>query len=172
MKRFDFPLERVREWREKQAAAEEAKLERLLGELSAIEAASAELERERERNEQMIVRAEGVTALDLRALDGFRRYVKAERARIENLRADCQKRVAAQRAAILEARRRFQLLERLKQRRLYAWTADLNRELEANAAEAYLARWNAEHSASDTPESRSPARRSPARECGPSPHTS
>lgn len=172
MKRFDFPLERVREWREKQAAVEEAKLERLLGELSAIEAARAELDREQDRNEQMIVRAEGVTALDLRALDGFRRYAKAERGRFENLRADCLKRIDAQRAVIMEARRRFELLDRLKQRNLRAWTADLNRELEANAAEAYLARWNAERSTTGTPQPPSPARRLPARECGPSPRTS
>ncbi len=144
MKRFDFPLERVREWREKKVAVEEAKLERLLGELSAIDAAHAELDREQERNEQMILRAEGVTALDLSALDGFRRYAKAERVRIENLRADCIQRIDARRAAIMEARRRFELLDRLKQRNLRAWTADVNRELEANAAEAYLARWNAE----------------------------
>lgn len=144
MKRFDFPLERVREWREKQVAVEEAKLERLFRELEAITAARAELEAEQARNEQMVVQSAGVTASDLQALDGFRRYVKAERARIENLRADCNKRIEEQRAAILEARRRYELLARLKQRSLRLWTAEMNRELEANAAEAYLAKWNAE----------------------------
>jgi flagellar export protein FliJ len=144
MKRFDFPLERVREWREKQVAVEEAKLERLFAELSAIAAARAELDAEQARNEQLVVQAGGVTASDLQALDGFRRYVKAERGRIETLRADCSKRIEQQRAAILEARRRYELLGRLKQRSLRLWTAEMNRELEANAAEAYLAKWNAE----------------------------
>ena len=144
MKRFDFPLERVREWREKQLAVEEAKLERLFAELGAIAAARVELDAEQARNEQMVVQSSGVTASDLQALDGFRRYVKAERARIENLRADCDKRIKEQRAAILEARRRYELLARLKQRSLRLWTAGMNRELEASAAEAYLAKWNAE----------------------------
>ena len=144
MKRFDFPLERVREWREKQAAVEEAKLERLFGELSAIASARAELDAEQARNEQMVVQSAGVSASDLQALDGFRRYVKAERARIENLRADCDKRIDEQRAVILDARRRYELLGRLKQRSLRLWTAEMNRELEARAAEAYLAKWNAE----------------------------
>ena len=144
MKRFDFPLERVREWREKQVAIEEAKLEHLFRELNTIAAARAELDAEQSRNEQMVVHAAGATASDLQALDGFRRHVKAERARIENLRADCSKRIDVQRAAILEARRRYELLGRLKQRSLRLWTAGMNRELEASAAEAYLAKWNAE----------------------------
>ena len=144
MKRFQFPLERVREWREKQVAVEEAKLQRLFREMSAISDARAELDAELEGNEQMLLHDPGVSALDLRALDAFRRYAKAERARIENLRADCARRIEEQRAAIMEARRRYQLLDRLKQRNLRLWTADMNRELEANAAEAYLAKWNAE----------------------------
>jgi len=42
---------------------------------------------------------------------------------------------------VLEAQRRVRLLERLRERRFSEWEAELNRELEALAAESYLARW-------------------------------
>jgi hypothetical protein len=49
--------------------------------------------------------------------------------------------MAAGRSAMLEARRRFRLLERLKQRRLEDWRLAGDKELEELASESYLARW-------------------------------
>jgi hypothetical protein len=43
---------------------------------------------------------------------------------------------------MLEARRRCRLLERLKERRKGEWDIAFNRELEAVAAESFLAQWN------------------------------
>jgi hypothetical protein len=42
---------------------------------------------------------------------------------------------------MLEARRRFRLLERLKERRHEDWRLARDRELEELASESYLARW-------------------------------
>jgi hypothetical protein len=42
---------------------------------------------------------------------------------------------------MLEARRHFRLLERLKQRRLEDWRLAGDKELEELASESYLARW-------------------------------
>ena len=54
---------------------------------------------------------------------------------------DGAERMAAGRSAMLEARRRFRLLERLKQRRLEDWRLAGDKELEELASESYLARW-------------------------------
>jgi hypothetical protein len=43
---------------------------------------------------------------------------------------------------MLEARRRFRLLERLKDRRMAEWKQAGDREIEEVAAESYLARWS------------------------------
>ena len=144
MKRFVFTLERVREWRQKQFAIEEAKLERLFSELGAIQAARVNVDEEQRRNDESVITAAGVTSLELRALDEFRRFARSERERLMRLEIDCGKRIAEQQALILEARRRCELLDRLKERKLRGWTAEFDREIEAQAAEAYLAKWNAE----------------------------
>ena len=50
MKRFHFPLERVRRWREGQAALEEMKLEQLLGNLAGLRLERETIEVERTRD--------------------------------------------------------------------------------------------------------------------------
>ena len=42
---------------------------------------------------------------------------------------------------MLEARRRFRLLDLLKNRARTEWTAEMAREVEALSAEAYIAQW-------------------------------
>jgi hypothetical protein len=47
----------------------------------------------------------------------------------------------AGRSVMLEARRRFRLLERLKERRLAEWRLALDKDLQELASESYLAGW-------------------------------
>ena len=72
----------------------------------------------------------------------FRRQVRAESAVIELRRAERLKTLAAREAALMEARRRCRLLERLKERRRAEWRAEEGKELEALASESFLARWS------------------------------
>ena len=60
------------------------------------------------------------------------------KARFQRSGPNRQKRPARQDG---EARRRFRLLERLKQRRLEDWRLAGDKELEELASESYLARW-------------------------------
>ena len=55
--------------------------------------------------------------------------------------AEVARELAKQQAAMLEARRRCRLLERLKERRWSEWKLAADRELEQAASESYLARW-------------------------------
>jgi hypothetical protein len=68
--------------------------------------------------------------------------VQAREAEIALERAAQVRKLAAQEAAMLEARRRCRLLERLKERRGGEWRMAENREVDELASESYIARWN------------------------------
>ena len=140
MKKFDFPLRRVLDWRVTQVRLEESKLERLYAELRAIDCSEAALKLERSAAERAVLT--GANGADLRALDSFRRFAVSERTHLEKLRADCSRRIAAQIQTVAAKRREAKLLERLRERRRAVWTRQWNRELDAQADESFLARLN------------------------------
>jgi hypothetical protein len=112
-------------------------------------AALAEIDRRRAECEASGIKAEvqvrawvPVTGRDLEALSSFRLQVKARKAEMAIERAAQVKKLEAQEAAMLEARRRSRLLERLRERRAVEWRAGENRALETTASETYLAQWN------------------------------
>lgn len=142
MKRFTFTLDRVRQWREKQLALEDAKLEKLFSEKTLIEQSRELLERESQESAVAVSRSTAITASDLQALDRFRRYVAGQRSVFAAKVADCERRIAAQHGACTEARRKVELLDKLKEKKLKSWNEELAREIEAQAQEAYLAKWN------------------------------
>jgi hypothetical protein len=144
VKKFTFTLERVRQWREKQLALEELHLQQLFSEKTLVEERRALLEREARESVDIVVRAVAVEASELQAIDGFRRFVTAQRIVIAATLADCDRRIAEQRLKLMEARRNFELLTRLKEKKWKAWSAELSRDIEAQAGEVYLARWNSD----------------------------
>jgi hypothetical protein len=111
-------------------------------------AALAELDRARARLEAAGVGAEiqvrswsPLAGNDLAALGSYRAAVRRREKEIDSRRAESRERLASERTGLMEARRRFRLLERLKDRRSAEWEAARDRETEALAAESYLARW-------------------------------
>lgn len=141
MKRFVFRLESVLRWRRSLFEQEQNRLHALVAERDAILLRLKELEELRQRAEQALLEAPAVTGSELAALEAYRRRLNLERARKQQELTDCEARIEAQRQRVLEAQRRVRLLERLRERRFSEWEAELNRELEALAAESYLARW-------------------------------
>ncbi|HTS78612.1 MAG TPA: hypothetical protein VMG40_20545 [Bryobacteraceae bacterium] len=142
MKKFEFSLGRALDWRETLARVEESKLERLYAELRAIESSEAALDQERSRSENAIAHGASHQGSELRAFDAFRRYAVAEYTRLEQRRAECMKRIAAQIQAVAARRRDVRLLENLKHKRLLNWRRGLDREIETQAGENFLARWD------------------------------
>lgn len=138
MTNFRFSLERVMDWRRTQLRMEEVKLEQLYGERRAIEIRDAELRDSRAGAERS---RDWSTALELSALDNFRRFTVAEQVRLERRRADCNRRIAQQIDTVTGKRREVRVLERLKERRRQAWNAAFHREADSQADEAYLAKW-------------------------------
>ena len=143
MKRFEFTLELIRQYREEQLAIEKIRLERLSAEKSLIEQSRALLEREAAESAAIVSRASSVDAIELQAVDAFRRHAIAQRIVFAKRLAGCDRRIEAQQRQLLEARRRCELLARLKDRKLKAWNEEFARELELQAGESYLAKWNA-----------------------------
>jgi hypothetical protein len=141
MNSFRFPLQKVLDWRHTQLELEEARFKQQL-------AALATLDRERAGWEAAGIKAEiqvrswkPLAGADLTALGDFRLNVKQREKEIDARRLQCRKSLEAQQSAMLEARRRCRLLERLKDRRLAEWQSARDHELEQLASESFLAKW-------------------------------
>ncbi|MBZ5725114.1 MAG: hypothetical protein LAP87_08970 [Acidobacteriia bacterium] len=139
---FRFPLQKVLDWRLTQLEVEEIRYRQQLAALAALDRTRAELEAAGIRAEVEVRKSASLAGFDLAALGSFRRRVQVEEGKLATRRAECEKRVAAQQSAMLEARRRCRLLERLKERRLTDWQSAADKEVEALAAESFLAQWN------------------------------
>lgn len=144
MKRFEFKLARVRDFRRQQLEVEEAKLEVLRAERQQLEAESLRLSNEAAGTRNALRATRPVEAQELVAADRYLRYLAEEEKRQAARTADWQQRTAKQQQAMLEARRRVRLLEKLEQKQVRLWKAEADREQENLSAELYLARWKKE----------------------------
>jgi flagellar export protein FliJ len=142
MNAFRFPLQKVLDWRRTQLDMEEARLKQQIAALAGLERERSDLEAEGQRAETELRRWGNVAGADLAALGSFRLSVKAREREIEARHAQRQEAMKEQQARMLEARRRFRLLEKLKERRWTEWQAAQARELEELASDSYLAQWN------------------------------
>ena len=142
MPSFRFPLGKVLEWRQTQLEIEEIKFKRETAALAEIDRQCAECEASGIQAELQVRAWDAVTGRDLEALGSFRLRVKERDAEFAGERAAQVKKLAEREAAMLEARRRCRLLERLKERRAEEWRTEENRVLETAASEAYMAQWN------------------------------
>jgi flagellar export protein FliJ len=141
MTSFRFPLQKVLDWRKTQLELEEARFQQQMAALAAIDCAYAEMEASGIRAEVEVRRWDPLAGRDLAALGHFRLRVQSREKQIALQRTECQRELAVRKSAMLEARRRCRLLERLKERRLAEWTSARDRELEEVASESFLARW-------------------------------
>ncbi len=140
MKRFQFPLERVRKWRQEESELQEMRLQPLRSELRGIEREQRELASEVDRCRRNVLSQSSVASEELASLEKFREYAAQQLRRLEGRRRETQARVEEQRLRVLEAHRRFELLERLRVKALTSWTAARDKDQEQLAAELYLAK--------------------------------
>ncbi|HMD71547.1 MAG TPA: hypothetical protein VKF41_09400 [Bryobacteraceae bacterium] len=141
MKRFEFRLQKVLEWREKRLELEDARFKQQAAGIASLDQARAGLEAAGLKAEMQLRSAASMSGQELSALAGFREHVQTRGRELAARRAQAQKELEAQQEVMLEARRRCRLLERLKERRLTEWQAACNREADALASESFLARW-------------------------------
>jgi len=141
MTNFQFPLQRVLEWRRTELAMEESKLGQAVAALAAVDSARAEVAAAALRAEVEVQRRSPLAGRDLHGLADYRMHVRVQDQALAARRIECVRQLAAQQVCMLEARRRCRLLERLRERRLAEWMLAQNRELEAVASESYMAQW-------------------------------
>jgi len=142
MKRFQFPLDRVRRWRAEQAALEGSKLARLLGQLAALADEKRKVEDGRAASERQVLEQTSIDASELQALDAYRLHVRSRVGQMEQGQRELAAEIEIQRGRLIEARRQAELLERLKTQEFEAWRALASREEETITGELYLAKWN------------------------------
>ena len=141
MTNFAFRLERVLHWRRAQLDVEQFALSRLTAECARWDAMLARLDRARNEANALTRSPGAVSGADLGALARYQEHLEQQRKAGIERRRECEKRTELLRARVLKARREHRLLEKLRQARRAEWEAAVDREFEALAAEAYLARW-------------------------------
>jgi len=141
MNAFRFRLERVLKFRQTQLELEENRFRQQAAQISRLDQERAEAWAEGFHVEHEVRRWRDLAGKDLAALDAFRLAVRARARRMAERRVELVRLLAEQEARMLEARRRERLLERLRGRRLAEWVVAWDREMEAFASEAFLARW-------------------------------
>ena len=140
MKRFNFPLDRVRRWRLEQLSVEELKLQHLRAELEALAATKRVIQDELAQTQQQVLGQAYLQSSELESLDSFRVHIRGRVRELEHSEWERGMKVQEQRTKVIEARRKFELLEQLRKKSLGAWKTAADKEQEDLAAELFLAR--------------------------------
>jgi flagellar export protein FliJ len=140
MKRFHFPLERVRRWRLEQLNLEQIKLQQVLAERRSLADAKRLVQDELAKSEQGVLTQPTLAGMELQQLDSFRIHVQGRIRNLETREREWETRVAEQRGRLLEARRRFELLDGLRDTTLAKWHKAADLEQETLAGELFLAK--------------------------------
>ena len=142
MKKFDFSLGRVMEFRRMQARAEEIKLESMYAELRAIDTKEVAIIQQSVEAEKALRAQQSVSGFDLELFGAHREAMKEKRQRMDKARTDCRSRIDAQLRVVASKRRDVKLLEHLKTKRFEAWEKEMFREIDQQGEEANLAKFS------------------------------
>ncbi|MCL4796378.1 MAG: flagellar FliJ family protein [Bryobacteraceae bacterium] len=143
MKKFRFPLERLRAWRRVQLDAEQSRMRALLDEEQRVASRREALGLEMERARAGFAGGAAIPAFELAALNQFSIHVESETQKLKNLQRQVRQAIEQQRETLLAVRRESEVLERLRRRRYEEWRAESDREEENLVAELVVARWKA-----------------------------
>jgi hypothetical protein len=141
VEKFKFRLQRVLDFRVTQLELEEQKFRLETEALAEVDRLAEALKAEAAEAERRVLLADAITGTDLQALGYFRIEFRKRETALQARRAERMRSLAARQAAMMEARRRCKLLERLKERRFQEWRTAAESELESLASESFLAQW-------------------------------
>lgn len=140
MKAFTFPLEKVMAFRKRQWEAEAALLESLLANRHHLEAQRQHLIDALGRAREAL--AAGATLASERLAEFCLGQAGSREAilQLEKSLARLLAKIEGQQRAVLSARRNFELVAKLREKRYAEWQREADREQEATATESHLAR--------------------------------
>jgi hypothetical protein len=139
VKRFQFPFERLMDWRDKVAEQERVRLQRLHGTRSEFEAALARLQVNIGECEVRPASGHDLHATDLQQAASYVQALRRQQETVGRKKQECQTAIVRQTALCVSTKRDHELLVRLRDRRFTAWGIELNRETENSAADCWLA---------------------------------
>lgn len=140
MKRFDFRLNRVLEWKTVVAQQEQATLDSLRQERQEI---TQSLQCLNDRiNDLSEISYSAESGQELAYAASARSALLRDRSKTEELHADCESKIAAQQERYRTADTERRLVDKLKERSYNEWSTELSRETEATASDLYLGGWN------------------------------
>ena len=140
MKRFLFPLERVRRWRLEQLNVEELKLQKVRAERELLAEAKLQVRDGFAKSRCDVLAQPSILGLELENLDSYGIHVREMVRGFEKLEQEAEAKVAEQRNRVLEGRRQFELLDGLRKKALVKWRSEGDREQETLAGELFLSR--------------------------------
>lgn len=147
MKRFRFSLEGVRQWRSAQVDVELAMLQRLYIQFNRIEATGKQLAAAvADAHRLYDADAEAGAAISYPQLAGLHRYrlhVQRQQELLAREKETVGRQVGAQRRRLLNARRDFRLLDKLKEKARREWEREYDKETESLVSELHLAKLGA-----------------------------
>lgn len=126
--------------RQTQARIEAAKLAGLQAELQHLDRQQNQLWQGLEQERRALHESPETTGAELIAMERFHAATRVRSGELDRQRAECRSRIRQQSGITAERRKEARLLERLKERRLAAWRADYDKEIQEQAEEAHLAR--------------------------------
>jgi flagellar export protein FliJ len=140
MKTFVFPLDKVMAFRKQQWEAEAAVLESLLSNRKHLQEQRVQISTALEKAKQDLIvggtiPSERLAEFCLGQQGSLEAINQLERA-LNQLRT----KIEQQQRAVVSARRNYELVARLREKRLAEWQREVNREEEAAATEGFLAR--------------------------------
>lgn len=139
MKAFQFRLQRVLNWRRQQLELIEVKIERIHAELDSVDSARSRLRESLLECERQVREPGVLVGSELAALAGYQLFVKKRQAALLEQRKQYEDRLTEERRRLQEARRRVQLIEKLRERRLAEWKMEAAKEMETLAGELSVA---------------------------------
>ncbi len=142
MQSFQFRLDRVLAWRQKQQRMEENRLAVCLDALHSLERTIATFEAERLGIEQELLQRKAIPAAEFVNLGRYRLRAQKQQADFEEQRRRGRGAVNEQTTRVQKAEQRVLLLQKLRERRMAEYRYALDRELETVAAEAHMSRWS------------------------------
>ena len=141
MKKFSFPLDKLRNYRQMRFQQEEARLQRMLAEIQFLEQQRQALLAEEQRAVDRVRELSVIPVEDLVSLDLFRQWSEHERSRMKAAVSELRQQLERQRGIVVQSKRELEMLAHLRDRSHMAWQRAAEQELESNVAELVTSRW-------------------------------
>jgi flagellar export protein FliJ len=138
---FRFPLDRALHIRRAQSGIEQARLQRLLHDREQVERQAAQTLADSAAIRIALTAQPLLASSEISTIPDYQRGARVNLDRLDHRRQQLQQRIQEQKKALAEAERKVKLLEKLRARRFAEWEAQIQKELDNFAADAYLARW-------------------------------